>query len=717
MRRREFIKKAAAAAGSVFSNPCLPGTQADKMLRIMRTTSISPEIPDLAELSGDWMPGSVIEQTPALANFHGSLETSRNVLGVQNFTIPPYAQGGEMTILAMNGAVVPADDFRWYPYQVQRRATLENVRILTTLRMPFEQSGLLMAVDITNTGSKTYTAKLTMSVHAAIRQYPGKWEWETPRPRDADQREFQTGLMHLDGGDILYARDTKSQSVAEFMFLLNPDQTWNSALGAVWTLRLKPGETVSLKGVMAVGQEIEGVGRQAAEWKAKFATVWEEAHSRWQDRYLAAFDPGNRHFSGNLPTLVTSDSAIRKLYYSSIVSLLCLERTNLNARCPRVFVTASPRWATTLVYFWDTSFFATLWALLDPRCMREQVMLFLASDIHSCYAIDFQSMETVGPWYSANDYSIFQLVTTYVKVTGDTRFLDELVQGDKRVIDYLKEISLYWQTLTKPPSLLAGYGGASNLLETVPTYIDRVPSLNAANVWMMRSMAKIIGEHREPRRAEELNQLADKLAAEVLSLYVDGQGFWACLMADGKKIGVRHCIDFFTTIAAMRDDLGAQRIEEMVAFVNRELWTPHWLYALSPLDGAAKVSMRPDHGSTGSYDAWPALTAEAIFKVGGDAEALERLRSAVPATREGPFGQAHYVATNVYPVRKALDLQDYFESASGSFAEVIVRTLFGFPDAIEEGFQASKIVPGFQGSLKNVRYRGELLTITIPRVH
>ena len=128
----------------------------------------------------------------------------------------------------------------------------------------------------------------------------------------------------------------------------------------------------------------------------------------------------------------------------------------------RVFVTASPRWATTLVYFWDTSFFATLWALLDPVCMKQQLMLFLASNIHSCYAIDFQSMETVGPWYSANDYSIFQLVNIYVNITGEQRFLDETVAGDKRVIDYLEETALYWKTLTKPPSSLADYGDASN---------------------------------------------------------------------------------------------------------------------------------------------------------------------------------------------------------------------------------------------------------------
>ena len=90
---------------------------------------------------------------------------------------------------------------------------------------------------------------------------------------------------------------------------------------------------------------------------------------------------------------------------------------------------------------------------------------------------NFQSMETVGPWYSANDYSIFQLVNTYVNITGEQQFFDEAVAENKRVIDYLEEMSLYWRTLTKPPSSLADCGNASNLLETVPTYIHCVPSI------------------------------------------------------------------------------------------------------------------------------------------------------------------------------------------------------------------------------------------------
>ena len=717
MRRREFIRNGALATGGFLSKVGASGSQIDQVLNRARAASFSPAIPDLDELAGDWMPEGMIAHTPALANFHGSCETSRNILGIRNFTLAPYSQGGEMAILELNGAKVNAKDFRWYAYQVQRRETLDNVSLVTTLRMPFEQPGVMLAVDIINTSSKDCTITLKIHLGAAIRQYPGKWEWDTPRPRAQDQGDFESGLIHLDDGHLFYVRDTKSQSTTGFLFLLNPHQFSPPSLSATWTLGLKPGETFSLNGLMTVGPEINSVKHMAAEWKSNFTALWDEARTRWEERYLAAFDPENGHFSGNLPTLATPDSKIRRLYYSSIVGLLCLERTNLNVTYPRVFVTASPRWATTLVYFWDTSFFATVWALLDPVAMKQHLTMFLASNIHSCYAVDFHSMETVGPWYSANDYSLFQLVTTYVNVSGDERFLDEAVQRGKRVIDYLEEMSLYWQRLPKPSGLLADYGDASNLLETVPTYIHFVPSMNAANVWMMRSVANIRKARGESDRVADLNRLADRLAKEVLNLYIDGQGFWACRMTDGSKVEVRHCIDFITMIATIEEDLGGRRIEEMTAFVNRELWTPQWLYALSPCDGAAKVATRPDHGSTGSYDAWPAVTAEAIFKTGLRAEALDRLRSNESATREGPFGQAHYAATEEYPVRKAMDLQDYFESASGSFAEVIIRSVFGFSHATEtEWPPAAATVPGFEGSLTNLRFRGKLLTITVPHL-
>jgi hypothetical protein len=153
----------------------------------------------------------------------------------------------------------------------------------------------------------------------------------------------------------------------------------------------------------------------------------------------------------------------------------------------------------------------------------------------------------------------------------------------------------------------------------------------------------------------------------------------------------------------------------MIRFVNQELWTTDWLRSLSLRDAAAAKATRADHGSTGSYDPWPALTVEAIFRAGMEPEAMERLRSLEPATREGPFGQAHYVATEQYPVRKALSFgQDYFASASGAFAEIILRTICGFAPDVDDQWQWSPPrVPGFSGRLINLRYKGRLLSASI----
>jgi hypothetical protein len=707
VRRRELLKGLALTSTGLLSRP-------GKVLASLDARAGTPESqpPELDELAGDWISGSIIDNLPSISNFHGSLQTSKNVLGLENFTVPPLAQGSELAGLTLDGEEVLAQDFRWYPYQLLRRTRIQNLQIVTTVRMPFEESGILFSVEVLNLGREARTARLAVNLRTAIRHYPLRWTWDTPRPRREDLSDFSTSRI---GSTIFLSQDSRSSAKTLLVFLQEPVEVSAETRSASWSSHLEPGERFRLDFAMAAGTDLDLVTKQASNWSKKFPETWEAARDLWRHRFGEVFTPANGHFSGNLPTLVTGDAKVRRMYYASILSLLCLERTNFGPRFPRVFVTASPRWATTLVYFWDTSFFATVWALLDPVAMKEQLKLFLDSDIHSCYAVDFHSLQTVGPWYSANDYSVFRLVTTYVYVTRDWEFMDEPLRNGQTVIDTLEGLALHWRTLTKPGSLLANYGDASNLLETVPTYMGYVPAMNSTNVWMLRGMAKLRNKRGEAAQSVQLGKEGDALAAEVLGLYVDHEGFWACRLGDGKKVEVRHCIDFFTLIDCMQSDLGQRRIGEMVQFVNTELWTPHWLRALSLADAAASEARRADHGSTGSYDAWPALTAEAIFRVGMELEAMERLRSLEPATREGPFGQAHYVATEQYPVRKALSFgQDYFASASGAFAEIILRTICGFaPDVDDQWEWTPPRVPGLSGRLKDVRYKGKLLSASI----
>jgi hypothetical protein len=72
--------------------------------------------------------------------------------------------------------------------------------------------------------------------------------------------------------------------------------------------------------------------------------------------------------------------------------------------------------------------------------------------------------------------------------------------------------------------------------------------------------------------------------------------------------------------------------------------------ALSLKDSEAPVD-RPDHGSTGAYEAWPALTAQTFARFGDYASALTQLGTFSGVTSQGPFGQAHQLAPGRFGYR------------------------------------------------------------------
>jgi len=264
---------------------------------------------------------------------------------------------------------------------------------------------------------------------------------------------------------------------------------------------------------------------------------------------------------------------------------------------------------------------------------------------------------------------------------------------------------------------MADYGAVNNLLECVPTYIDVVPSLNAANVWMMRRMAALREMAGDHAGASALQTEAEVLAKEVLGLYVPGQGVWESVHRDGTRVQMHHCIDFFTVSSCMTGDLTPAMRAQMAGFVEKELLTDHWMRAQSLKDPAAGFSDRPDHGPMGAYDAWPPFTMEGLSRLGYFSAALDFLHRCELTTHEGPFGQSHELLgkTVEAPVRKAFRGQQMYNCSAGTaFAEIIIRNFFGVrPDwDSNPALFAADTPRGFSGVLKNVRTADGLVTIT-----
>ena len=286
--------------------------------------------------------------------------------------------------------------------------------------------------------------------------------------------------------------------------------------------------------------------------------------------------------------------------------------------------------------------------------------------------------------------------------------------------EHLLSWSTAWEGL-RQGSDLADYGEIDNLLECVSSYTHEVASLNAANVWNMRTAANIADSRGDAAAASKLRGKADALVGSVLDLYVPGTGHFAAGQPDGSRLPVRHCYDFNivgTTIAA---DLSEETRAEMVAFFTRELQTPSWMRALSPWDPDASYSVRPDHQWNGAYPAWPADAARALVGLGAPEVALDWLEGLARSTNQGPTGQAHFVE-EAQPLinggaRKAPPqlpyITDWSCSSSGAWVALVIDSLFGLNPAVDGSVTATGCVAALDPGavLRNVSLPGRQVDV------
>ena len=153
---------------------------------------------------------------------------------------------------------------------------------------------------------------------------------------------------------------------------------------------------------------------------ADFGAALASSEAGYRDLWRSMFTPGNRHFSGHLPTLEAADEGIAKSYYMAALLALYMRNTRISASEP-VFLTGGPRLGPTTTYFWDHTEWSRLYALLEPAGMRSWLLRALSSPYDASFGFDTRNGGPLGNHYAANDYSLFRLVEHYVCVTGDRR--------------------------------------------------------------------------------------------------------------------------------------------------------------------------------------------------------------------------------------------------------------------------------------------------------
>jgi hypothetical protein len=444
------------------------------------------------------------------------------------------------------------------------------------------------------------------------------------------------------------------------------------------------------------------------------------ARDDWNTELAAVFTPGNDRYSGHMPTLETSDRDVLKLYHIGILGTIYFKRESPYSVHGRAYTTLIPRYWQPVTFLWDYSLSSLVHALLDPAEMRASLERWMKLDIHKHFGTEYLTGAGVGPWYSVNDFAMTSIARDYLRFSGDLAWLDQRV-GEQKTVDYLEQYAHnYKRFVTK--SKLADYGGLNNLLECVNTYLHEVASLNAANVFNLRTVAEIISTRCQKDKAASMMAEAKELAREVNKLYVDGKGFFHARFPDGSLREVRHCYDFNTVLNTIPEDLPEKQKREMVDFFRRELQTPTWMHALSCDDDDAMFSVRPDHQWTGAYPAWPPQAATGLYRIGEVDLAFDWVKGLARSANQGPFGQAHFCETVVDPedggaIKAPPDfpyITDWTCSSNGAWTNIIIESIFGVRATLANGISAVPQFGKFDANavLKNLNYQGKNYTVT-----
>ncbi len=685
-----------------------------------------PVVEDLASSPLVHRPGDLFAP-PGLTNFLGVLQSDNDLVGVRSVTFPPFGSLGTTItaraflggrLLAAFGAPVT---FVWRPDRITRQSTVDGLDITTTTVMAPGVQGFVVEIEIENHGAVDRELPLRLALEASVTQAVRPWGGSEPPGEDDN-------AVEIDEAGRRFVFLAQASEAVSMQGIDDPDAR-TTARGVETTVRVGAGEQWRVGYVHAVGATVDETRAVYDRLAADVPGVLRASERAWNDELAALFIPGNDRFGGSLPWLETDNDALRRLYTMGALGVLYFRRDSTHSVMGRTYDTLMPRYWQSVTFLWDYNLSSLVHALLDPAVMRRHLEHWIATDVHTHFGTEWLTGSPVGNWYAVNDFAMTRMIRDYVSWTGDVAWLTTPVAGGdgiKTVADFVHDYATAWRGLRSEHGL-ADYGGIDNLLECVSTYIHSVASLNAANVFTLRTATAMDTALGETSRSEAYAAEADALAARVNDLYAKGEGYFHARYPDGSLVPVRHCYDFFTVPFGMLADLSSEQQQEMTDFFVRELQTPTWMHALSPYDDDALFSVRPDHQWNGAYPAWPSESAAALFRMGHGEVAAGWLAGLARSTNQGPLGQAHFVESAVEPdsggARKSPNewpwINDWTCSSNGSWVSLVIEAVFGvqvgFDGAIAVNPQLADVDP--TARLRDLVIRGQRYDVDADGLH
>lgn len=585
---------------------------------------------------------------PGLTNGLGSLQVDADPTAIKHLIIPPVSSAEETTaLLTLNGTFLPSSgvlvEVRWTPWAITRSCSLDGWQVETQLTMPPSHSGALQEIRVTNTREQTRDLDLQLRLSGRCVN-PGmeKWFWAVPSVAvTVDDLHGHGGLdpkIEPQPDGVLFANRDGDPAVNAQLLRPTPKRLQNTDAG--YTRTLAAGESFTCWLAIGLGEEAS-IQAPTQNLLADPAAHFQAAQESWQEQWDAAFAPGR------LPDLELPEE-VAPLGAASILTALQLRRAHLPNKGKVRYSISTPRRVEACFYRWDWAMAARLLSQLDPQVTWEQLEVALQVDWQQYQQISNLTDQGDGWAYSFDPYNLFSVAWHLWQVHGRSpEFLQRRLstcRGELSVLEVFHLLAHDYEARLHPEFGLADYGGKEALLECVSSYQHLVAGLNAAAVWMLEELATASEVARQSESAATYRTQADRLYTALMEqLYLPGEGCFAVLYPDGRKIPVRHALDVQTVLMCVGHRLPENIRAEIAAFFQQELQTPAWMRALSPRDSDAAVSgIRADHQFCGAFGAWPAQMGLGLLQIGQSDLVREWATGMSKIATLGPIAQAYF---------------------------------------------------------------------------
>ena len=626
-----------------------------------------------------------------IVNHHLTLGTPYDKVGlIDGLWAPPYVSSDFSCNINIDSKPVPMTGYIWYPTKFDTEGVLNGIAVKTRLSLIAGTRAAVQSVTLRNESDKTKTFPFEAVLGKNTLDWSDVWEFSPERSRTPTNVE-------VDQQTILFKQDKYAVAVV----VDRSDWTWNpETRQGQCSLTLKHGQSETIHMIIAIGAAdtaLADVKKIVADPEGSLDRSEKCYAEEWASLYET------------LPRFHSDNEELERLYYRSVMHFF-MNRWDVDEFCLHPYYgTGGVRGGCMCNYLWNYGETWEIIHLLDPAASREHIKHFLGLNLTEHFAFLPVTGKAFGPWYMINQEKIIGHVYYYVKLTGDTAFLSQQVNG-RTIMDHMLEQALALDDPAKPVALI-DYGSSNSHLELrrKPNYYNHImPDLNGRrydNYVRVAELAKAYGEPKPflVERAEALK----KLLKEKLW---NRETQWFDFINDQGKPEARYTIQMYKLIGSpvLDQELEAGLLSH---WNEKEFLGKYGVHSLALHDEAYDPA-DIDNGGPGACTCFPPQIAERFYRAGHPDKGNDILRRILWLADRLPYWGDSFVAHEI-DYRKDTPLQCTLDSVA--VAQCMIFGTFGISADFDGTIAIHPSLPDFARfmSLQNVKLRGTTFDVDV----